>query len=262
MPRLQDKVAFITGAGAGIGRCAAELFAREGAKVVIAELDPASGGTAAASIAAQGGDALFVRTDVTDEASVASAVAQALSRHSRIDVVFNSAGGSSALDGPVSEVDLGVWDHTMNLDLLGTFLVCRHAIPAMVSNRGGAVINVATWGALRGALPKHVYTAAKGAIVALTRALAGEYARHGVRVNAIAPGVVRTARSVARHEDPATRVAIERPSKEIRAAYAEQYPFSIGEPIDIANIALFLACEDSRMVTGATIPADGGRSAY
>ena len=157
---------------------------------------------------------------------------------------------------------MSIWEHTIKLDVLGTVLPCRHVIPHMIENGYGSIVNMSTWGALRGANSKHIYTAAKGAILALTRALAGDYARYGIRANVIAPGVVRTERSIRNHESAAARARVDRPSKEVRAYLAETYPFSVGEPIDIANIALFLASEESRMVTGAVITADGGRSAY
>ncbi|MEI9806238.1 MAG: SDR family oxidoreductase [Pseudolabrys sp.] len=262
MDRLKDKVTLITGGGSGIGKVSGQLFAREGSKIVVLEINPALGEAAAADVKKQGGDAFFVQADVTNEASVNAAVEKAIGKYSRIDVLFNCAGGSARDDAPVTEVDLALFNQTMNLDVLGTMLASRHVIPSMIANNSGSVINVATWGAFRGANPKHVYTAAKGAIVSLTRAMAGEYAKNGIRVNAIAPGVVRTERSIRNHENPGTRVAVDRPSKEVREYMKATYPFSIGEPIDIANIALFLASSESRMVTAATIMADGGRSAY
>ena len=253
--RLEGKVAFITGAGAGIGRASARLFAEEGAAVVIAEKNAEAGAGVAAEIERAGGRALAVPTDVTLEDSIARAVAGAVARFGAIHVLFNCAGGSIPQDGPVAEVDLSVWDHTIGLDLKGTFLCCRHVIPRIVAAGGGAVVNTSSVVALRGQ-SAHVYSSAKGGILSLTRSLAATYGREGVRVNAICPGIVLSERIKARVQtgllEQAASVGLS----------VESHPFSLGEPEDIARIALFLACDESRMIHGATIPADGGMSAY
>jgi NAD(P)-dependent dehydrogenase (short-subunit alcohol dehydrogenase family) len=261
MARLLGKTAFISGAGAGIGRAAALLFAREGARVAIAELNGDSAAAVAAEIAAFGGEALAIPTDVTDEASVQSAVARTVAEFGRLDVLFNCAGGSLTADTAITEVDLArVWNHTMPLDLLGTMHCCRHAIPAIIAAGGGAVVNMSSGAALRGSSPGHVYTAAKGAIVSLTRALAGTYAKRGVRVNAICAGRILTGRVLRSYGSPAQAGAMADPQN--AAGRIKEYPLWVGTPEDIANIALFLAADESRMITGASIPADGGRSAY
>jgi len=253
--RLEDKVAFITGAGAGIGRASARLFAEEGAAVVIAEKNAEAGAGVAAEIERAGGRALAVPTDVTQEDSIARTVAAAVARFGAIHVLFNCAGGSIPQDGPVAEVDLAVWDHTIGLDLKGTFLCCRHVIPRIVAAGGGSVVNTSSVVALRGQ-SAHVYSSAKGGILSLTRSLAATYGREGVRVNAICPGIVMSERIKARVQtgllEQAASVGLS----------VESHPFSLGEPEDIARIALFLACDESRMIHGATIPADGGMSAY
>jgi NAD(P)-dependent dehydrogenase (short-subunit alcohol dehydrogenase family) len=174
--RLDGKVAFITGGGSGIARAAALLFAREGAKVIVAEIDGALGEATARDVADAGADAMAVRTDVTDEASVRAAIDAAVGHHGRLDILFNCAGGSLNADSLVTEVDLDVWDRTMALDVRGAMLVCRHGIPELVKAGGGSVVNMSSGAALRGSSPKHVYTAAKGAILSFTRALAGSYA--------------------------------------------------------------------------------------
>ena len=260
MRRLDSRVALIAGGGGGIGRAAALAFAREGAKVAIAEIDPALGREAVAAVASAGGDALCVETDVTDEASVKAAVAAAVARFGKLDTVFNCAGGSVPADTLVTEVDMAVWDRTMNLDLKGTILVCRHAIPRLIAAGGGAVINMSSGAALRGANPAHIYTAAKGAIVSLTRTLAGSYAMHNVRVNCICAGRINTERIRKTYGMPGKPGgAVDRQDA---SGQVKTYPFWVGEPEDIAAIALFLASDESRMITGAAIPADGGRSAY
>lgn len=257
MPRLAGRVALISGGAAGIGRAAAELFVREGSHVVIADIDEEAGATLAATL---GGAALFVRTDVTDEASVKAAVAEAEQHFGKLDVLLNCAGGSVAEDAPLGKVDVAtVWDKTMRLDLLGTMLCCHHGIPAIVRAGGGTVVNMSSGAALRGASPAHIYSAAKGGILALTRALAGTYARDNVRVNAICAGRILTERILSRYGTPDAP----KPAEDQQAGErVKDYPFWVGTPDDIANIALFLASEESRMITGAAIPADGGRSAY
>ena len=253
MNRLAGKVAVITGAGSGIGRASARMFVAEGAKVVVAEIDETLG---QASAREAGAGARFVRTDVTDEESVKQMVQQARDAFGRVDILLNCAGGSLREDKPVTEVDPSVWDHTINLDLKGPFLCCRHVIPVMIEQGRGSVVNFSSVVALRGNHVAHVYVIAKGGLISFTRALAGAYSPHGVRVNAICPGVVLTERVKSRFTG----------GNQIRFGgidnIAERYPFSVGQPEDIANVALFLASDESRMVNGAAIPAEGGFSAY
>jgi len=260
MARLQGKVAFITGSGSGIARAAARLFALEGASIAIAELKPELGSACEATVRDAGGDAAFIETDVTKEDSVKRAIEQTVSRFGKLDVLYNCAGGSIVEDAPVTDVDMSVWQHTMSLDLLGTFHCCRHGIPELTKSGGGAIVNMSSVAALRG-FPAHVYVAAKGGIISFTRALAGEYAKNGIRANAICPGLVKTDRVLQRFgnaDDPNSG------SKQAQAIKGQlkRYPFSVGEPDDIARIALFLASDEARMITGAIIPADGGLSAY
>jgi len=252
--RLAGKVAVITGAGAGIARAAAIIFAREGAKVVIAEIDTGSGEATAQQI---GANALFVPTDVTNEQSVKELMETAVQKFGRLHVLFNCAGGSVPEDNVVSEVDLAVWSKTIPLDLKGPFLCSRFGIPKIIESGGGSVINVSSVAALRGNHPAHIYSAAKGGLISFTRSLAGAYSAEGVRANVICPGMIATDRIKNRFGNQSfsnRRAAME-------ASY-KSYEFGSGEPEDIANIALFLASDESRMVNGATIPADGGISAY
>jgi NAD(P)-dependent dehydrogenase (short-subunit alcohol dehydrogenase family) len=249
--RLEGKVALITGAGSGIGRASAIRFAEEGARIVVAEIDPTLGLGTVEAVRAAGGEACCFETDVTDEASVARCVEGAVAANGHLDVLFNCAGGSLASDAPITEVDWSVYRRTMSLDLEGTLLVCRHAIPALIRAGGGSVVNSSSLVALQGGHPMHVYSSAKGAILSFTRSIAGTYAKQGIRANAICPGIVLSERIRSRFGEQAEG-----------ATLGEDHPFGIGEPVDIANVALFLASDESRMVTGAMIPAEGGLSVY
>ncbi|MDF2120325.1 SDR family NAD(P)-dependent oxidoreductase [Roseiarcaceae bacterium H3SJ34-1] len=258
MPRLDRQVAMITGAVGGIGSASAELFAQEGARLVLLDVAREAGERLAARLRAAGADCLFLKTDVTDDASIKDAVEAALGHFGKIDVLFNVAGGSATTDAPADKVDLELWDKTIDLDLKGTFLCCRHAVKPMIAAGRGVIVNTSSWAALRH-FQKHVYVAAKGGVISLTRSLAGEYAKHGVRVNVICPGGVRSERNQARFGPGAS---MDEARLEARRRMLETYPYFVGDPIDIANVALFLASDESRMITGATIPADGGRSCY
>jgi NAD(P)-dependent dehydrogenase (short-subunit alcohol dehydrogenase family) len=217
----------------------------------VAEIDQALGEASAREAGAR-----FVRTDVTDEESVKQMVQQARDAFGHLDILLNCAGGSLREDRPVTEVDLSVWDHTINLDMKGPFLCCRHVIPVMLEQGKGSVVNFSSVVALRGNHIAHVYVMAKGGLISFTRALAGAYSSKGIRVNAICPGVVLTERVRSRFTG----------GNHIRFGgldnMAERYPFAVGQPEDIANVALFLASDESRMVNGAAIPAEGGFSAY
>ena len=262
MGRLANKVAFITGAGAGIARASALAFCREGAKVAIIELNAETGKAAEREVRAAGGDALFIETDVTQDDSVRRAVAATVAKFGKLNVIMNCAGGSLEEDVPVHQMDLKVWHHTINLNLLHPFLTCRHGIPHLIQAGGGSIVNVTSHLGLMGSV-KPAYAATKGGIISFTKTLAAQYVQRNIRANALAPGSIRTERQIKRYENKDYLLA-EKPGPAARARLLAQklYPYSKGDPGDIAEIAVFLASDESRMITGTTIAADGGRSSY
>ena len=262
MGRLDGKVAFLTGAGAGIAKATALAYVKEGARVAIIELNKDTGAAAEREVRAAGGDAIFIETDVTDNDSVKRAVDATVAKYGRLDVLMNCAGGSLQEDVPVHEMDLDVWQRTVALNLLHPFLTCRHAIPHMMKARAGSIINMTSHLGLMGSM-KPAYAATKGGIISFTKTLAAQYADYGIRANGIAPGSVRTERQIKRYENKEWMLAEKlTPAARAREVAKKLYPFASGDPGDIAAIAVFLASDESRMLTGTTIAADGGRSSY
>lgn len=255
MPRLAGKVAFITGGGGGIGSATAERFAEEGAKVVVAEIDAKSGAAAAESArskaANSGGDAHFVRCDVTDKASVTAAIAETVARFGRLDILHNNAGGSTLQDGPVTEAPEEEFWRVIKLDLFGTFLCSKIGIPELIKAGGGSVINMASNVALMALPGRDCYTAAKGGIASMTRSMAVEYARHKIRVNAIAPSVTLS--------DRVKRLLANSPDIE---KMAQNHLLGLGQPIHIANMAVYLASDESEITTGQVLAVDSGVTIY
>ncbi|MCK8783064.1 SDR family oxidoreductase [Roseomonas sp. NAR14] len=247
MARLAGKVAFITGAGTGIGRSAAELFAREGARVAVADIDRAGAEETAHRIAQAGGEAIAIHADVTEPDSVAAAIERAEARFGRLDVLYNNAGGSTARDGTAVEAPIEEFWRAIRLDLFGTFLGCRFGIPALIRAGGGAVVNTASTVALMGFPGRDCYTAAKGGVAALTRSLAVEYAPQRIRVNAVAPSVTKTPRVEALLAGNAGMQGI-----------ANSHLLGLGEPMDVACAALYLASDEARITTGVVLPVDSG----
>jgi len=255
MSRLAGKVALITGASSGLGNVAAELFAAEGAQVVIA--DVSDGDEAIEAIAAAGGEASYVNCDVTDPASVEAAVQHTVETFGGLHVLYNNAGVMLSDDDNPVNTSIETYQRTMDINVLGTLLGCRYAIPAMQataerSGRSGSIINVASFVAHMGAAtPQVAYTASKGAVLAMTREIAVIYARQGIRANALCPGPVMTPMLAKFLSDDAKRNR--------RLVHIPMGRF--GEPIEIANGALFLASDESSWMTGQSLIIDGGITA-
>ena len=248
--RLDGKTALITGAAAGLGRVAAELFAREGARVVVA--DVADGAATVAAIEGAGGVATAVAMDVTDDASVEAAVAHATATFGSLDVLYNNAGISPADDdGPTNTSD-ATWRHVLDVNVTGVARCCRHGIPALLASGGGSIVNVASFVAhLGAATPQIAYTASKGAVLSMTREIAVMYARQGIRAQRPVPGPVLTPLLAKFLSDDAKR--------QRRLVHIPMGRF--GEAIEIANGALFLASDESSFMTGQSLIVDGGITA-
>jgi NAD(P)-dependent dehydrogenase (short-subunit alcohol dehydrogenase family) len=247
MARLAGKIALITGSGTGIGRATAQKMAAEGARVVVAELNTAAGEQTAQIIAQAGGDAIFVRTDVTEPDSIQAAIEKCVQHFGALHVLHNNAGGSTLIDDTVVDAPLEEFWRVIKLDLFGTFLGCRFGIPAIIESGGGVVINMSSNVALMGIPGRDCYTAAKGGVAAMTRSMAVEFAPQKVRVNAIAPSATMTERV---RKLVAGNTALDK--------LANSHLVGLIEPEDIANMAVFLASDESRMVTGHVYPVDSG----
>lgn len=247
MPRLDGKVALITGGGAGIGRATALLFAREGARVAVADWNAAAGEETAGLVRETGSQALFVKTDVSEADQVEHLVRATVETFGALHVLHNNAGGSSARDSRVSEVPVDEFWARIKIDLFGTWLGCRFGIPEIIKSGGGSVINMTSIFALIGTHRKDAYTAAKGGISALTRSMAVEYAKDKVRVNAIAPGATSTDRVLEMMGDDG-----------VTGISARNQLFGMVPPADVAYAALYLASDESASTTGHILCVDGG----
>jgi len=248
--RLQDKVAIITGAGGGMGRTAALMFAAEGASVVVAEFSEAAGVETVRQVEEAGGRASFVKVDVSNEADARGMVEHAVSTYGRIDVLYNNAGIMPEADHSVTDTEVGVWDEVMAVNVRGVFLGCKYAIPQMVERGGGSVINISSFVALVGcSVPQDAYTASKGALLSLTRSLAVQFGPHGVRTNAICPGPVET---------PLLMNWLVKDEQAKRIRLARNPTGRFGKPEEIVNMAIYLGSDESRWTNGAQLVVDGG----
>jgi NAD(P)-dependent dehydrogenase (short-subunit alcohol dehydrogenase family) len=250
--RLQDKVALITGAGQGIGRETALLFAHEGAAVVVADVNDASGHAVVAEIVAAGGQASYVRADVSKAADAEAMIAHAEATFGKLNILFNNAGISHKDDDDAINTDEAVWDLTFEINVKGVFFGCKYGIPALRRAGGGSIINTASFVALLGAAtPQLAYTASKGAVLSMTRELAVIHAREGIRINALCPGPLRT--------ELLMKYLNTEEKRQRRLVHIPMGRF--GEAHEIAKAVLFLASDESSFTTGATFLTDGGITA-
>ena len=252
MNRLEGKVAAITGGASGIGAGTVRRFVDEGARVLIADLDAAKGEALASEL---GDAAAFLRTDVSREEDVAAMVAETTDRFGRIDVLFNNAGFGGAL-GPIETTTVDDYDLTMDVLLKSVFLGMKHAAPHMKARGSGSIISTSSVAGLRAGYAPHLYSVAKCAVIHLTRSVALELGEHGVRVNAICPGFIATPLAAGRPDADEHRI------DQLRASAADaQVLGRVGETLDIANMALFLASDDAQWITGQEFVVDGGFAA-
>lgn len=243
---MVQKVAFVTGAASGIGRATARMFAARGYHVAVADFAEAGGRETEAMIKADGGEALFIRCDVSDDASVKAAVDAALARFGRLDAAFNAAGIDGSTPVMTADCPLDVWSRVLAVNLSGVFHCMRHQIPAMLASGGGAIVNCASTAGIQGAPFLGAYCASKHGVVGVTRAAALEYAKQGVRINAVCPGMIET---------PMT---MSETMKDVCLELSQQSPIGrIGQPEEIGGAVLWLCSDDASFVHGQAIAVDG-----
>ena len=247
--RLAGKVAIITGAASGLGRASAELFAEQGASVVIADRDEAGGLETVTQIRDTGGQAEFIETDVAVADDAAAMVAKAVTCFGKLDVLFNNAG--IAIRKPVADLSEDEWDRCIDTNLKGVFLGSKSAIPEMMRGGGGSIINTASIYGIVGGRTRAAYSASKGGIVNLTRSMALDYASHNIRVNCICPGFVET---------PLLKKILGTEAE--FQALVDMHPMGrLGRPIETAYAAVYLASDEAAFTTGIALPVDGGYTA-
>jgi NAD(P)-dependent dehydrogenase (short-subunit alcohol dehydrogenase family) len=250
--RLQGKVALITGGASGMGKVASNLFAAEGAKVVLTDVADGPGEATAAEIRSAGGEALYVHADVSREADAEAMIAAAVNAFGGLHVLYNNAGVMPNEDGSVHTNTEATWDLVLGINVKGVAFGCKYGIPAMIDSGGGSIINVASFVAWMGAATSQTsYTASKGAVLAMTREIAVEYARKGIRCNALCPGPIDTPLLAELLSDPGRR--------QRRLVHIPMG--RLGRAEELAKAALFLASDDASFMTGASLIVDGGITA-
>jgi len=249
--RLKDKVAIITGAGRGIGKAAALLFAKEGANIVIADINTKNGENTKQEILEKKGNAIFVRTDVSSEKDVKNLVNATINEFGKLDILYNNAAiFLHGKDGYITDIEEYVWDKIIDINLKGTYLCCKYSIPEIIKSGGGCIINTSSSAGLIGIPGCDAYSATKGAVISLTRSLGVEYAPKNVRINCIAPVAIKTEMVVeSNFKDPSFDE-----KKFLSTTPIRRW----GEPEDIAKAALFLASDESSYLVGCILVADGG----
>ena len=251
--RLEGKVALITGGASGMGMVASKLFATEGASVVLTDVVDDAGDSVAAEISSDGGEATYVHADVSSEADAKAMVDAAVARFGRLDVLYNNAGVMLGNDGSVDSTEAAVWDRTLAINVKGVAFGCKYGVPAMIAGGGGSIINVASFVAWMGAATSQTaYTASKGAVLAMTREIAVEYARKGVRCNALCPGPIETPLLMGAKEFG------EIGEKVIETMKGATQMRRLGTPDEVAAAIVFLASEEASYVTGETLGVSGG----
>jgi NAD(P)-dependent dehydrogenase (short-subunit alcohol dehydrogenase family) len=252
MGRLDGKVALITGGASGMGMVASQLFASEGAKIVLTDVGDDAGEQVAERIRAEGGQATYVHADVSSESDAKAMVDKAVETYGGLTVLYNNAGVMLDDDGSVHSTDESIWDKTLAINVKGVAHGCKYGIPAMIDSGGGSVINVASFVAWMGAATSQTaYTASKGAVLAMTREIAVEYARKNVRCNALCPGPIDTPLLAELLSDPQRR----------QRRFVHIPMGRLGRAEELANAALFLASDDSSYMTGTSLIVDGGITA-
>ena len=250
--RLREKVSIITGAGSGMGRVAAMRFAAEGSSVVVADRDGAAAAETVRQVRAAKGEASAVTVDVSVEAEAKAMVDLAVEKYGRLDVLYNNAGIMPEADHSVIDTPVEAWDQVMAVNVRGVYLACKYAIPRMVERHSGSIINVSSFVAILGcSVPQDAYTASKGAVLALTRSLAVQFAPHGVRTNAILPGPVETPLLM-------NWLLKDEAAKQLRLARNPTGRF--GKPDEVVALAVYLASDESAWTNGASLVIDGGIS--
>lgn len=248
--RLKDKVCIITGAGGGMGKTAAVMFAKEGARVAVFEKNKEAGEQTAQEITRQGGEASFYEVDISNEQQVSDAVARVVTDFGKIDVLYNNAGVMPAADHSVVDTSEEVWDLVMKINVKGIFFMTKYVIPEMEKHQSGSIINIASFVAEMGcSVPQDAYTASKGAVVALTKSLAIQFRPKGIRTNAISPGPIET---------PLLMEWLVSDGEAKNVRLGRQPSGRFGKPEDIVNCAIYLASDESDWTNGANINVDGG----